>query len=151
MPSILPCFFGDIYKTIILCEHIYYACHPSFHATSAWDLFWNIKIKHTLVSTICLKKTIQPRKDGIIILVKKKTLIFIKKRLLFWSKKTLVLIKKNIKKKNLELEGSFGRSGFLPIDPHFVRKGCDRHLRIAILPQFLTIDPHFVRKGCADK
>ena len=89
MPSILPCFFGDICKTIILCEHIYYACHPSFHATSAWDLFWNIKIKHTLVSTICLKKTIQPRNDGIIILVKKRLLFLLKKDSYFDQKKPL--------------------------------------------------------------
>ena len=37
---------------------------------------------------------------------------------------------------------------FLSIEPHFVRKGCDRPYEIAILPQFLTIEPHFVRKGC---
>ena len=38
---------------------------------------------------------------------------------------------------------------FLPIDPHFVRKGCSRTSKIGILPQFLPIDPHFVRKGCS--
>ena len=39
---------------------------------------------------------------------------------------------------------------FLPIDPHFVRKGCSRTSKIAILPQFFfAIDPHFVRKGCS--
>jgi len=37
----------------------------------------------------------------------------------------------------------------LPIDPHFVRKGCSRTSKIAIFPQFLPIDPHFVRKGCS--
>ena len=37
---------------------------------------------------------------------------------------------------------------FLTFDVHFVRKGCRRHLKIAILPQFLTFDVHFVRKGC---
>jgi len=38
---------------------------------------------------------------------------------------------------------------FLPIEPHFVRKGCAGHFKIAMLPQFLAIEPHFVRKGCA--
>ena len=38
---------------------------------------------------------------------------------------------------------------FLPIEPHFVRKGCAGRLEIIISPQFLTIEPHFVRKGCA--
>ena len=37
---------------------------------------------------------------------------------------------------------------FLTFDVHFVRKGCDWHLKIEILPQFLTLDVHFVRKGC---
>ena len=31
---------------------------------------------------------------------------------------------------------------------HFVQKGCDGHLKIAILPQFLTSNVDFVRKGC---
>ena len=37
---------------------------------------------------------------------------------------------------------------FLSIEPHFVRKGCDRTREIAILHQFLAIEPHFARKGC---
>ena len=36
---------------------------------------------------------------------------------------------------------------FLTFDVHFVRKGWNGHLKIAILPQFLTFDVHFVRKG----
>ena len=36
---------------------------------------------------------------------------------------------------------------FLPIDPHFVRKGWSSTRKIAILPQFLPIDPHSARKG----
>ena len=38
---------------------------------------------------------------------------------------------------------------FLTIELHFMRKGCDRHFRVAILPQILTIEPDFVRKGFA--
>ena len=34
------------------------------------------------------------------------------------------------------------------MEPHFVRKSCDRRRKLAILPQSLTIEPHFVRKGC---
>ena len=37
----------------------------------------------------------------------------------------------------------------LPIDPHFVRKGCSGTRKMAILHQFLPIDHHFVRKDCS--
>ena len=37
---------------------------------------------------------------------------------------------------------------FLAIEPHFVRKGCDRRFKIAISPKFLAIELRFVRKGC---
>ena len=37
---------------------------------------------------------------------------------------------------------------FLPIEPHFVRKGSNWTREITILPQILAIEPHFVRKGC---
>ena len=37
---------------------------------------------------------------------------------------------------------------FLTSNVHFARKGCDWHLKIAILPQFLTFNLHFVRRGC---
>ena len=39
---------------------------------------------------------------------------------------------------------------FLAIEPHFVRKGCDRHFKTAISPQFLVIRARFVRKGCSN-
>ena len=35
---------------------------------------------------------------------------------------------------------------FLTSNVHFVRKGCTRHLKLAIFPQFLTSNVHFVRK-----
>ena len=35
---------------------------------------------------------------------------------------------------------------FFTLEPHFVRKSCRRHFKIAILPQFLTLEPHVVPK-----
>ena len=43
-------------------------------------------------------------------------------------------------------QSSFRAKGLL--EPHFVRKGCDRHFKIASLPQLLVIKAGFVRSVC---
>ena len=84
-----------------------YAIHASilkfaYSFTPPYANFWKIKMKNTLLSNSCLKKTIQTRNSWIIILVEEKTLILIKKRLLFLSKKDSCFDKKKtLKKKTL--------------------------------------------------
>ena len=43
-------------------------------------------------------------------------------------------------------QSSFRAKGLL--EPHFLRKGCDRHFKIASLPQLLVIKAGFVRSVC---
>jgi hypothetical protein len=39
----------------------------------------------------------------------------------------------------------------LPVDNHFVWKGCSGTSKLVVLLQFMPIDPHIVRKGCPRK